>query len=459
MELIVPILLNCLLVFGVYFADKHGVTQKWSYTIKQIVVGVLFGGASAFASSFGVEWQGTIVNVRDAAPLSAGLIFGAPAGIIAGCIGGLYRWFSVYWGAGTYTRLACSLATVFAGFMAAGVRKRMFDDKKPNFIYGFCIAIACEVVHMLLIFITNMDDSSYAFKFVQGATIPMLIGNGIAVGFSLFIVSLFGRDRTKKRKKVERIANTFQRWLLICIAIAFLATSVFTYILQNEIVKVETREVFTTAMNDVETAVKEKSNAELLDIAKSVKEEYEENADIALSDLAEKYQVVEINLVNKDGIITQSTDPQAVDYDMNSKAQSKEFIEVLKEKEYFVQDYGPRGEDESIWRKYAGINLDKGGFIQVGYDAKQFHVTMETFVIDVTKNRHVGTGGFVAVCDESLRLVIDNEYKNKPISSIGIKPSAEMLKGKTATKLYTADIVDGISANSAKYLYVFKFVE
>ena len=54
MELIVPILLNCLLVFGVYMADKHGLIKKWNYITKQIVIGVLFGGASAFASSFGV---------------------------------------------------------------------------------------------------------------------------------------------------------------------------------------------------------------------------------------------------------------------------------------------------------------------------------------------------------------------------------------------------------------------
>ena len=36
-----------------------------------------------------MDWLGAVVNVRDAAPLTAGLIFGGPAGIIAGFIGGL----------------------------------------------------------------------------------------------------------------------------------------------------------------------------------------------------------------------------------------------------------------------------------------------------------------------------------------------------------------------------------
>ena len=66
MELIVPILLNCTLVLCVYLADRYTFVQKLPYMAKQIIVGVLFGGVSAFASSYGVEWLGTIVNVRDA---------------------------------------------------------------------------------------------------------------------------------------------------------------------------------------------------------------------------------------------------------------------------------------------------------------------------------------------------------------------------------------------------------
>ena len=460
MELIVPILLNCLLVLGVYLAEKYKLIKKWTYMTKQIVIGVLFGGASAFASSFGVDWLGAVVNVRDAAPLSAGLIFGGPAGIIAGCIGGLYRWLSFYWGAGEYTRLACSIATVLAGVMAATVRKWMFDDKKPNWVYGICIAVVCEVIHMILIFITNMGNSSYAFEFVKGATLPMIIGNGVAVGVSLISISLLSREWGVKKKKTERIANTFQRWLLICIAVAFLATSAFTYVLQNGIVKVETQEVFTSAINDVEKDVKEKSNEQLLAIAKGVKEKYEKNTSISLLDLANEFNVKEINVVNEKGIITNSTEADVINkYDMNSKAQSKEFVDKLKVQDSFVQDYSPRGKDENVWRKYAAVRLSGGGFIQVGYDTEQFHVNMRAFVIDVTKNRHVGTSGFVAVCDGNLKLVIDNDYKNMHISAIGIDPPEEMLKGETATKLYKADIVDGISDASETYMYVFKFVE
>ncbi len=460
MRLIVPILINCILVLGVYLAEKFTFAKKLPYMAKQAIIGILFGCVSAFASSYGVEWLGAVVNVRDAAPLSAGLIFGAPAGIISGLIGGLYRWFSVYWGAGTYTRIACSIATVLAGLMAAGLRKLMFDNKKPTWGYGICIAVVCEVIHMILIFITNMDNSSYAFEFVKGATFPMIIGNAAAVGFAIIIVSLLSHERFTKGKGREGIANTFQRLLLACIVIAYLVTSTFTFVLQNGIVKIETQEVFTAAMTDVETAVKEKSDIQLLDIAEKVKKEYENGGEISLSALAEKYGIKEINVVDDDGIIIDSTEEDVINnYDMNSKEQSKEFVDVLKVQDSFVQEYSPRGKDESVWRKYAAINLAGGGFIQVGYDAEQFHKMLNEFVVDVTKNRHVGTGGFVAVCDDNLCMVIDNEYSGLHISSIGIVPPEEMETGKTASTLYYADVVDGKTELSARYMYVFKFVE
>ena len=460
MRLIVPILLNCTLVLAVYLAYRSEPAKKMSYKTKQVIIGILFGCVSSFASSYGVQWLGTTVNVRDAAPLSAGLIFGAPAGIIAGCIGGFYRWFSVYWGGGTYTRLACSIATILAGFMAAGLRKLMFDNKKPTWGYGICIAVVCEVIHMILIFLTNMDNSSYAFEFVKGATMPMILGNGAAVGAAIIIVSLLSHERFLIDKENERIAHTFQRWLLACIVIAYFVTSIFTFVLQNRIVKIETQEVFATAINDVEADIMGKSDAKLLALAEKIRNRYELGEDVSLPILAELYSVEEINVIDANGMIIKSTEKDVINqYNMNSHPQSKEFMDVMKVQDSFVQKYGPIGIDESVWRKYAALNLSEGGFIQVGYDAEHFHKILDEFVVDVTKNRHVGTNGFIAVCDENLSIVTDNEYNGQHISVIGIEPPKEMLEGEIAKSLYYADIKNGSSNDTEKYLYVYKFVE
>ena len=457
MRLAIPIIINCILVLGVYLAEKYTKFKKLPYMTQQIIIGILFGAVSMFASSYGVEWLGTVVNVRDAAPLSAGLIFGAPAGIISGFLGGLYRWFSVYWGGGTYTQLACSLATILAGFMAAGLRKLMFDNKKPTWSYGVCIAVVCEVIHMILIFITNMDNSSQAFEFVKGATWPMMLGNSIAVGVSIILVSLFSHEGFFKKKTSEGIANTFQRRLLGCIVIAYLITSSFTLILQNGMAKIETREVFTTAINDVEADIMGKSDAHLLEIAYNVKAEYEATPTelLNLEALAKKHGIEEINVVSKDGWITNSTEPDVIDnYDMKSHPQSKEFVDTLKEKDFFVQKYGPRGKDDRESRKYAAVNLSDEGFIQVGYEAEQFHNILDGYVIDFTKNRHIGTSGFVAICDETYTIVTDREgYVGAPLSTIGICELEDKMIDGESSAIFDAEI------NGVNYKYVFKFVE
>ena len=43
MRLTIPILINCLLVLGVYLVDKYTPTKKLPYMTKQVIVGILFG--------------------------------------------------------------------------------------------------------------------------------------------------------------------------------------------------------------------------------------------------------------------------------------------------------------------------------------------------------------------------------------------------------------------------------
>ena len=460
MKLLVPILLNCVFVTLFYMLDKKTGFRKLNYTLKQILIGVVFGSLSAFASGYGVEFLGTVANVRDAAPLCAGLIFGAPAGVISGVIGGLYRFFSVFWGAGEYTRIACTISTMFSGVMAAILRRFMFDNKKPTWSYGVFITVVCEVIHMLMIFFTNMSDSSYAFEFVKGATAPMIVGNSAAVGISLIVVSLLNHEERKSGRKNERISQTFQRRLLVLIVIACVVTSTFTYVLQNGMAEIETREVFTSAMTDVIADVRGKSNENLLAITKNIRSEYEKDKNISLDSLAEKYNVIEINVVSADGTIVASTEEKHIGFfNMNSTEQSKEFMVLTGEKSEYVQVYSPRGSDGVTMRKYAGVSLRDGGFIQVGYDADQFHDVLNDFVVDVTKNRHVGSSGFVAVCDENLNLVTETKRNGNHISTIGITPDEVMLQGKTATKLYKTNVINEETDFSEEYIYVFSFVE
>lgn len=461
MRLIVPVLLNILLVVLMYTLKKRGKFAKLSYIKSQIIIGICFGAVSCFASSFGVEANGVMINVRDAAPISSGLIFGSLSGIIAGFMGGLYRIISTIWDPKLYTMVACSISTALAGITAGVLRHYMFDNKRATITYAIGITIVIEVFHMLMIFITNFNDANYAFEIVRKCTILMVVANSIAVGMSILIVSILSKDFKFKREKKEKgIADTFQIWLFISIVIAFIVTSVFTYNLQSGMNNKYIQDMFTVTMTDTGKDIQEQSNGYMLEILEDVKERYLLLNDDDLTKLlkTDDYEIKEINIISSEGIIINSTAPRAnIDFDMYSSTQSKEFMDSIKEFGTIVQSYGLNA--YSYYRKYAGVTLDDGSILQIGYDAEQFHTKLDEFVILATKNRHIGSNGFIAVCDEKFNLVINNEYNGKHISHIGITPNEEMLAKKDATQIYQTNIINQNTNYNEEYIYVFAFCE
>ena len=431
LKLLIPVLCNAVLAVLLYMTEKKTTFGKADRWLKQCIIGVLFGALAIFSTEYGVDVGGAIMNVRDASPICAGLIFGAPAGIISGVIGGAYRWLAVFWGAGEYTRLACSVSAVLAGCIAALLRKHMFDDKKPSWIYGLGIGMVCEVLHMLMIFVTNMNDANRAFTFVESCTLPMVLANGIAVGLAVMAVSILGREKLKFHKEQKQISQTFQFWLFICIVIAYFVTSGFTYVLQTGMSGKETESVININLEDVHKDITDTSDENLLKITRTVRSEYLSD-DTPLYILCERYNVKGINIVDQNGIITDSTLKEFIGYDMASGEQSAEFLVLLDGEEEFVQKYQPLSIDESISRKYAGVRLPDGGFIQVGYDAEQFRKDIDERVIEVTKNRHIGNNGFVAICDENLNIVIDrSDYSGKNLNTIGVSIDTDVTSENT----------------------------
>ena len=446
---------NALLAMFLYILDKKTAFSQTPYRMKQSIIGILFGLMAIFATTnlggFDIG-DGTIMNVRDAAPLCAGLIFGAPAGILAGLIGGIYRFAAVYFGlAGTYTQIACSVSTILAGFIAAVLRNYMFDNKKPTWLYGVGIGMVTEVLHMLMIFFTNMNDAVNAFEFVKVCTVPMVLGNGLAVGIAVLAVSVISKEKGFLKSEQKQISQTFQRWLLICIVIAFVATSSFASVLQTGMSEVQTNKTIEMSLSDVYQDILDESNANLLAKTKLIKEEYQGGA--SLGALAQTYNVVEVNLIDETGLIVDSSNSEYIGYDMRSGEQSNEFVTALLEQSgtQFIQDYRPTSYDDVTFRKYGAIALADGGFIQVGYDSTQFRSDIDQYVKTVSTNRHVGNSGFVAICDENFQLVTEqSDFEGSRLETIGITLDKEAV---SQGEIFEATVYE------KEYLCSYRFVE
>lgn len=429
-----PVVLSAL----IYLAERTNAARKIPYIARQVLIGIMFGALAIMGTEFGVKIDGAVINARDASPICAGLLFGAPAGIIAGVIGGVERWLAVFWGAGEYTRLACSISTILAGVFAAVLRKYMFDNKKPKWHYCLATAIITEVVHMLMIFLTNMSDVHTAFSFVRACSLPMVAINGLSVMLAGALLSLLSeKERKSSRHNLKNISQSFQRWLLMCVTAGFLMTTVFTWALQTELAKNDANELIRLNIEDVREDILEASNKNLLELTREIASRIDftdrTNAKL-LKTLKKEFDVAEINIINQNGIITVSTHNDFLNYDMRGGKQSAEFLVLLDgvTKEY-VQSYQPTSSDPTISRKYAGVVLSGGGFVQVAYDAERFQKDIDDVVIGVTRNRHIGESGALIIVGEDWNIVSDrhgNEGRNLNVTGIYIDRST-MPENKT----------------------------
>lgn len=396
---LLPVIVSAL----VYLLDKKTKLGKLNYATKQILIGIVFGGLAVVGTEWGIPVHGAQVNCRDAAVVVAGLLFGGPAGIIAGLIGGIERWVAVAWGVGSFTRVACSVSTVLAGLYAAAMRKFMFENKKPGWLLSLAIGVVMEVFHLTMVFVTNISTPDKAMKVVMACSLPMVVANGVSVMLSAMAISLIAKEFRDKNKKKHsaRISQTIQRWLLVTVAFAFIVTTAFLFQFQTGIANRQVNAYLNLAASDVVSDIDDASGENLMNLTKKVARELSNSS---IEEIAKKYDIAEINIINERNIIIDSTNSEFINFDMGNQEQSKDFMNGIKSNGEYVQKYGPISYNKEISRKYAGVKID-GGYLQVGYDAEHFQKDIANEVMGITQNRHVGETGYVFIIDKTFNVV------------------------------------------------------
>ena len=155
MKMSVITIIYIALVVNVWLMVKGKKLNNWH----KLIIGIVFGLSSVASTHFGVSYENMVMNVRDIGPLAAGLFFSPISGIIAGLIGGIERYIAgTYFNVGAYTRIACSVSTCLAGFVAMTMSLKVFKGKKPSPFYAFFMGAVMEVFHMYVVFITHRND-------------------------------------------------------------------------------------------------------------------------------------------------------------------------------------------------------------------------------------------------------------------------------------------------------------
>ncbi len=414
-----------------YFLEKKTKFGNIKKVPRQVIIGVFFGLASILGTEAAVNLGGYLINVRDAAPILASFVFGPISGIIAGFMGGIERWFAALWGAGMYTRLACTLSTMFAGLISAFFKQAMYNDERPKWYNGVVAALVVETFHMTMVFITNISDPHKAFEVVANVIGPMMIVNAFAVGVGTLAIWLLDRKNRVVHEKRD-ISSYFRQFMIIAIALAYIASTTFILVLQTNQAKSDAASLISMNLTDVENDVKESADKTLLDLTRRITAEldsYEKLNDKKkqLSILAERYGVDEVSVISGGGTIIASTEPKYVGFYMGSGAQAAEFMEVINgEVESYVQEYQPITYESSQAMKYAAV---KSGYYttQVGISGDTLEQEISKQTSGITHNRHIGNGGSIVIADPYWNVV------SSPKGGEGLNISATGIEVDTAT--------------------------
>jgi sigma-B regulation protein RsbU (phosphoserine phosphatase) len=147
-----------------------------------IVFILIFGLFSIFGTYIGTtENTGAIVNIRDLAPMVAGLVAGPWIGLAVGLIGGIHRFFL-----GGVSCVPCSLATLLAGILGGAVYV-LNKEKLVGVVPAMLFAAGVELLHGGLALLL-VQPYSLAVEIVLTAIPQMIIANSLGVGIAIIIV-------------------------------------------------------------------------------------------------------------------------------------------------------------------------------------------------------------------------------------------------------------------------------
>lgn len=390
-KLVISILLLVFVSVVIYVLDKRTKFGNIRYIPKQIIIGTTFGIIAILATEYGVPVDGAVLNVRSASPLSAGLIFGWPAGLIAGFIGGIERYFTP---TGDFTRIACTFGTIIAGIVAALVRRFMVDNKRPSWFYGLFVGLVTEVIHMLMVFLNNSGDIQRAYKIVEICALPMILSNGISVMLALFCISSISKRNGTLifESGKENISQIFQRWLFIFVVIAFFVTTFSASSFQKSMAKAIALDTLKSNLEDIENDIQDAANRNLVDYSRFLTNELSINLSTdELKKITKEYHLTEISFIDTNGLIIKSS---------NKNAKLHIPLKNVDKEIYYAED----SSDDAI--KFVGMK-NENYFIQIGFHPEYFEKQIEEQILHVAQYRHIGQKGFVVICNPEGTVISD----------------------------------------------------
>ena len=408
---------------------------KWKNAVRQILIGVVFGVSAILTSKISeVSGAGFIFNISESFSVCAALAFGWPAGIVCASVSGCESLMKFLYVSGNVTYLSDFITIMFAGLTAAVLQRLFGKNRRPSlfFVVVFCVVI--ESTHLLMIFLTNMQNIGEAYEIVKNNIAVLIISNVLVVSISLILCALVRKEPYKFiNKKSERsISSVIEKSIIISILIAYSFTGVLTFFMMDNIIRLQTRDTLFASILSLESemgnVVENKIYYNIMDLLytgnnesagvlteiQNIAPDGVASADVSeINSLLQKYSVKsgfkEINAISKNRIIMYSNVESNVGSKVDDELIFQETDDIGKYVEMMIGDEG----DEMCACVKTDINSESSEYIeyfQVVYDDEYLTNLEEEYIRSSSETLMIGSTGFFIVV--KAEPVIDWEPQN-----------------------------------------------
>lgn len=195
--------------------------------------------------------------------------------------------------------------------------------------------------------------------------------------------------------------------------LAFLTSSIVNSVIQLYQASRYSNELLEQYIYDTEQRIDFQVKQNFLLINQDLVSRITENQEITLDEfmnvIFKGYDISEINIINPEGIIIESTQPVLVGYRMDRGEQSWDFFENIVKTGEYAQNCQGASYNSELEMAYSGVRMEDGNYLQIGVTKEAFKMYITDFLKESTNHIHVGLNGDVIVIDKEGEVISSNQ--------------------------------------------------
>ncbi len=177
-----------------FLANRRGLRD-------QMLLAVIFGTMAVLSTYGGIRMMDAIVNTRVISVAAAGLLGGPVAGIGAGLIGGIHRYF---YAPESFTAFACCMGTISFGIIGGLAHREDYSQTLPSRPMLVAVTVMGELVQVVWIFALSRPISA-VIQLESVILLPKLVINslGMVLFFGIIHRLQLSRHQVELRRRAE----------------------------------------------------------------------------------------------------------------------------------------------------------------------------------------------------------------------------------------------------------------